>query len=146
MHPEAGETGHDVFDRLLCTAIQREPVQADPESLGREPRERLAGVYGGQGEAVPKQSREPRLGQVCGRADVLESLTHWRHVRERLIDVEHEQNWAPEAARTVRIVRASEDRLGTSVCHHFTIPTDSPTFTIWLAAPDWPPAHSPRLF
>jgi len=61
MHLEPTEAIHDVLDRFLGSAVQRQSMEADPQRLGCDARERGAGVDSGEGEAVPEQPREPGL-------------------------------------------------------------------------------------
>jgi len=52
MHLKAGKAVHDVLDRVLGSAVQRQAGEADPQRLGRNAGERVAGVNIGEGEAV----------------------------------------------------------------------------------------------
>ena len=97
MHRETGESVHDVLDRVLDRTVQRDPVEADSQSLDRDVGERLAAGDGGQREAVSEQPREPGLREMRGGPDLLEPLTHRGHVGERFVDVEDHEDGSPHA-------------------------------------------------
>ena len=102
---------------VLGLAVQREPVEVDAQCLRRDVGKRLAGIDGGQGEAVAEKSREPGLCQVSWRADVLEPLAHRRHVRERLVDVEDQEGRSPRSVRTHGVVRTGKSVVGAFARH-----------------------------
>ncbi len=63
MHLKAGKAVHDVRDRVLGSAVRRQTGEADPQRLGRNAGERVAGAN--SGEAKP--SRRSPANQVFAR-------------------------------------------------------------------------------
>ena len=114
MHGKDCESVHDVGDSFRGPTLQGEAVKADPQRLGRNVGERVAGPHSGECEAIAQQPREPGGRQVGWGADVLEPLRHGRHVRERLVDVEDQQAWGSGTVRTGGMVDT-----GKNVVHVF---------------------------